>query len=1083
MNTHNQNKIISVVFLVLMSGPAARAQRGTVSATESSVEIPTYTLGSEDPNPPFQLLNEHEIYPYTMLDDLTDDRAPRSYKAIILENEYLRATILPELGGRLYSIYDKIAKREVFYRNRSVKYGLVALRGAWISGGIEFNFPNGHSTDTVSPVSSRFQVNPDGSATVFVGDIDQVSEMYWEVALTLRPGTARLEQHVTLFNPTPVEHLYWYWNNAAVRATEDARFIYPMRLAAPGLDSDLQTFPEWHGVDYSRYASFHEPSEFFGMAVHRNFFGVYYEDAKYGVVHYADHREVTGKKFWTWGVAGDGTIWTDLLTDADGPYNEIQAGRFETQFNREFMPAQTVEAWTEYWYPVNQLDGGFVDATEQLAMNVNIVPTSGGKGDIHISVSPTEHVAHASIQISLDGKIVKSFRELTFDPAATRTFVIPDADIKIASNKTSVELFGDSGKLLLHWSAAEPVDGNADLVSRTLAAVSQTLKKGDLSVEEMYLNGVLEDKRGNHEVARQLFEQVLKRDPNYIPVLRKLAIQAYLGGDFDAAKKKIERAVLQDKSDGETQYGAGIICRASGDTACARDALWSSVRSEASLAPALVQLGEIALSGEDYASAEELLRRALSYVPDDVLAQSDLSVALRLNGKAAEAAELAGRAVKMMPLYPPPLAERWRLSALKDRDSIAAREAHNDWSHAVGHRMQSYLEAGSWYWGLNDYDSSDFIFEAAVREFASTELSPLVYYYMASNARHRGRDEEAVVYATKARSSGLDRIFIDRLSDVAVLQEALLSNSGDAHAQYLLGNYMFQHRRYEEAEHLWLQAQRSGLEYSVLYRDLGVSAWKVKKDLNDAKSFYEKAIQLAPQDYRLYVDLDEIYAELGATEMRAKLFANIPPGLLDHDAVRVRYIVFLMKQGEYDHALSFLNNHRFKPWEQGADVREILVAANIQEGRRELSAKNFAKAQADITRSFEYPANLGVGRPDKPSDAAAHYWLGEVRSEQGDSEGASREWKMLTNAGAGSSDEAKYYAALALERLGQKKEATEILLQLAEGPELGRIGAHNYYVAGLADRHLGREVVATKYLRKALEMNPSLWQADCDFAQ
>jgi len=91
----------------------------------------------------------------------------------------------------------------VFYRNNVVKYGLVALRGAWVSGGIEFNFPNGHTVVTVSPVAFTTFQSPDGSATVVVGDVDQVTEMHWEVALTLHPGQARLEQQVTLFNETP----------------------------------------------------------------------------------------------------------------------------------------------------------------------------------------------------------------------------------------------------------------------------------------------------------------------------------------------------------------------------------------------------------------------------------------------------------------------------------------------------------------------------------------------------------------------------------------------------------------------------------------------------------------------------------------------------------------------------------------------------------------------------------------------------------------------------------------------------------------------------------------------------------------
>lgn len=99
------------------------------------------------------------------------------------------------------------------------------------------------------------------------------------------------------------------------------------------------------------------------------------------------------------------------------------------------------------------------------------------------------------------------------------------------------------------------------------------------------------------------------------------------------------------------------------------------MRHEESPAPALIQLGEIALSSKEYANAEELLRGALRYMPGDVLAQCDLSIALRLNRKPAEAAEIAGSTGKAMPLYPLPLAENWRLAWLTDRNSAAAHTA------------------------------------------------------------------------------------------------------------------------------------------------------------------------------------------------------------------------------------------------------------------------------------------------------------------------------------------------------------------------------------------------------------------------
>jgi len=221
--------VVQILAFVLWLAIPTCLGAATVRAWEGTLDLPTYLLGEEDPNPPFPLVKGHRVYPYTMLDDLTDRRETVTYKAVFLENEYLKATVLPSLGGRLYSLYDKASGREVFYRNNVVKYGLVALRGAWISGGIEFNFPDGHTTVTVSPVAWTLRQNSDASATAIVGTMDRVTGMHWEVALTLRPGQARLEQQVTLFNPTPLANLYWYWANAAVPATEDMSFDFPMR--------------------------------------------------------------------------------------------------------------------------------------------------------------------------------------------------------------------------------------------------------------------------------------------------------------------------------------------------------------------------------------------------------------------------------------------------------------------------------------------------------------------------------------------------------------------------------------------------------------------------------------------------------------------------------------------------------------------------------------------------------------------------------------------------------------------------------------------------------------------------------------
>ncbi|MGH9435491.1 MAG: DUF5107 domain-containing protein, partial [Terriglobia bacterium] len=433
-------KIAKTVFaasltLALMLSPYyARAAQGVGSAAvrawRGSIQIPTYLLGPADPNPAFPLLNSNPVYPYTMLDSLTNQLVPKTYNAIFLENKYLKVTILPQLGGHVYSIFDKIDQREVLYRNHVVKYGLIGPRGAWISGGIEFSFPFAHTDATVSPIESTVRRNPDGSATVVEGAIDWVSNMHWEVALTLRPQTSRLEQRVTLFNATPIDHLYLFWANAAVKATDDMQYIYPMReTISDNPFAVVQSWPIWKGVNQSWYKNNPSAIAIFARASHRNFFGIYYHKSNYGVVHVANFRQDPGKKLWSWGTADSGLIWASILSDHDGPYNEIQSGRFFTQGYREFMPPRRVESWTEYWYPVRGLDGGFVDATRRMSINAAYLNGDGGRPEVKLIVSPAVDVPDATLVVKLGSNPQREFHHLHFEPLQPAAFTVPVANL------------------------------------------------------------------------------------------------------------------------------------------------------------------------------------------------------------------------------------------------------------------------------------------------------------------------------------------------------------------------------------------------------------------------------------------------------------------------------------------------------------------------------------------------------------------------------------------------------------------------------------------------------------------------------
>lgn len=1066
---------LAVLWTVISVTAPALGQ--TVKAWQGTMEIPTYLLGEEDSNPAFPL-GRHRIYPYTMLDDLTDHRENKSYRFIGLENEYLKVIVLPDVGGRLYSVYDKVAKREVFYRNNVMKYGLVALRGAWISGGVEFNFPDGHTVITVSPVAATFRQNADGSATAVVGSEDWTTGMLWEVALTLRPGTARVEQHVTLFNPAPEPHLYWYWANAAVPATPDMQFIYPMREAFPHSLS-VWSYPGHDGVDYSWYKNVRQPTSLFGRQVQRDFFGAYYHDSDFGVVHVADYHDVPGKKIWTWGVAGDGLIWTGLLTDQDGPYNEIQSGRYETQLNYEFMAPRRVESWTEYWYPVHGLGGGFVEAEPQLALNARFLAGADvRKPQVELALSPAANIAGAKVTVKLGARTLSEF-DATLKPLAAAKFTVNVDDLERAKRQLEVEVRTPDGKPVLSWSAAEPVDGNPDFVPAADRPVSPPKPADQLTVEELFLRGVDQEKHGEGAEAQETYQQVLERDPAYIPALLKLAWQAYQSADFPRAENFVARAVSRNAFDPRVHYVAGVIYRAVQRWTLAEDAFWAAIHYGGPPAPAFAQLGELAVRQKRYAEAAKLLERALSYAPEDALAKADLAVALRREGNLEEANKVVEAVLAETPLLPFARAERWRISAAQ-RQSTSSASA--DWAKPFPTDVQNYLEVAAWYRGLDDLASADAVLESAVASFQPSDLSPLVYYYLASDARREGRDNAAADYAKQAQSANLAKVFPNRLEDALVLQEALRKQPVDPHGQYFLGNFLFAHGRYDDASKLWVQALGEGFEYPVLMRNLGLYALEVKKDLAGAAGFYESAVRLDPNEYRYYVDLDEIYFRMNATARREKLFASAPPAVLERDTVLVRRALLAIQEKHYDRALEALRNHRFKPWEGGAIVRQIFVEANLQKGRQALAAGKFGEAEAAFRQALEYPENLGVGKPDKPHNAAAWYWLGECLAGQQKAGAAQEAWREAAEEGKTGREVEQLFRGLALRRLGQTDEAGKVLKGLTNAA-LANPSAEASYVVGLLGIVEKSPSEARSNLQRAVQLNPAFWQARLELEQ
>lgn len=546
----------------------------TTRAWEDKLPLKTYLLGPDDPNPPWHKRGHHLIYPYPMQDNLTDETAVIDYRALHLENDYLHAIVLPDLGARLYSLYDKVGKREVFYRNHVVKYGLVARRGAWISGGIEFNFPKGHTCLTVSPVEGQVEDEQD-EPEVVVGAIDRTTRMRWQVRLSL--SGARMVQRVALENPTPIRQRHYWWSNSAVPATDDLKLVFPAYKARMhGGEWPYPIRQQDAGaprVDVSWYKNHGHADDIFALDVRDDFFGCYYMDQDHGLVHWSDHRLDFGKKFFTWGTADDGMRWVDLLTDDDGQYVEIQSGRFVDQSTFEFLfPFQSV-GWTEHWWPVRGM-GGWNWANEEAALNVQV-----GKGRVEVDVFPTTAQGKGTVKVLAGGKVVAQ-------PCQLKRGKPTHVEVELAglTARTPFELSVLCGDEETIWYEHPPQYEQRR--KEFTKPVFHEPPKPPQTAQQLCVEAVKQEKQACFDEARALYVRALELDANFAPAHFGLGLEDYRAGLFEAAREHLRKAVEQDPEYDEPAYYLALshlwlwdweeadtlLARLAGRSACQREA-------------------------------------------------------------------------------------------------------------------------------------------------------------------------------------------------------------------------------------------------------------------------------------------------------------------------------------------------------------------------------------------------------------------------------------------------------------------------------------------------------------------------------
>jgi len=1075
---------IVILLFVTANFTNARAQGSdsTARVWEAALSIPTYELGPPNPYPAlldWQRRKWRPVYPYPFLDNLSNTKTSKSWKAVYLENEYLRVSVLPELGGHIYEIFDKTTKRDVLYSNPVMKYAMVALRGAWVSGGIEWNFPDGHTLTTVSSIDYVIRTELDGSAAVAVGDTERVQGMQWEVIIRLRPGQRSVETEVTLNNRRDVPGRYWFWSTAGAPAAPDMRFVYPMREAYPHAFWPVFSFPKEKGVDVSKFSDVPNFLSLFARNSTRDYFGVYYDKSDWGIVHVADHREMPGKKTWTWGTDDNGDIWVDKLTDGGGQYVEFQGGRFETQMEHQFIAPHRVEHFVEHWFPVNNLGGAWDEATHDAALRINLQANSAV-----VTANVNSRFTDAEIRIESGGVTLRA-NKVNLDPAQTfRTSI--DLPASAVGHPLTVIFRDKQGRELIRYRTDTPIDGNPDFKPATRPIPDPKVSN---SAEQAYVEGLALDKKSKERELRAAYSESLRWDPGFAPAHIALGLSYYRSGEYEKAETHLVQALRRNKDAGDAYYYLALVQRAKGRIAEATENLIWTVRSGYRESVARYVLGEMALMSGHVDDAVDNLSQSVLLDPGDLKARTVLALAERLNGKLDSAQQRIDAVVREMPIDYLARSEQYEIYKALGQDAKAKASWAELW-RLLSREPDSVLELTFDYAGAGRRVEAKHILEEAIRQIVAGQTkreSPMLHYTLGYFYEMDGDRTRARVEYQLGSKGDTAFVFPHRVEEIAVLRAALAANPADGRAAYYLGNVLASKNRDDEALAAWRDAVRLDPSNNIARRNLGRALWVTNKK-EEAIRQYQQAIETAREDYRLYVEIGNLLADLGDQGRRIKILESAPPVTRTHTQFTQALAAAYVDTKRFSDAASLLANNTFTSGEGEDAALGLYRKAHLGLARNYQQAGDHLKAAAEFVAATEYPRNFGVGRPAMQSQAREYVAAAreyELAGKHADSQtwwnrAASEELNPPTQPEEPWSEH-YFYKALALDHVGRKAEARRLYERLArlnderqmlDAEPWPATGAIRFVLAGAALKALGRTAEARVALERALKMDP-----------
>jgi tetratricopeptide (TPR) repeat protein len=1007
--------------------------RGAVSCYERQVVLPTYPVQDADPNPMFFENRVYQgsngkVYPNPLTEKVSLKKSDRSYRAIVLENDYIELMLLPEIGGRIFSGMDKTNGYDFFYRHHVIKPALVGLLGPWISGGVEFNWPQHHRPSTYMPVHASIErEEPDGSCTVWMSEHDPMLRMKGMVGIRLSPGSALVEARVRLFNRTPLPQTFLWWSNVAVHAHDRYQAVFPpdVHFVADHARRAVSSFPmargRYYGVDYSPgtdiswYRNIRVPTSYMVTESKYDFFGGYDHAREAGFVHTSNHHIAPGKKLWTWGNAEFGHAWDRNLTDEDGPYVELMAGAYtDNQPDFSWLHPYETRTFSEYWYPIQKI-GAVKNANTEGAINLEVEKSAARVG---ICVTSRREVR---VLLARGGQRV--FEEV-MELSPGSPFAATIETLVSTPEEFQLSVFDKAGKGLIDYRPEKVTDpGQPDPATEPPPPAEIE------STDELYLTGLhLEQYRHATRSPEIYWHEGLRRDREDTRLNNAMGLLCFRRGQFAMAEKHFEAAIRRltarnpNPYDGESCYHLGLVRLYQGRTEAAYDAFHKAVWNYAWQSPGYYALACISTGRGDLRGALEQVERCLRTNEDNLKAHALRTALLRRLGRESEAQTAMAETLALDALDFRTLAEEFLL--------MRSSENLSHFLAALGGDIQTLLDVGydlAWS-GLPD---DAFTLLLACSESLKWDY-PMLWYTLGWLASLVHRKEDAAAYLNRAEAASPRYCFPSRLEEMIVLEFAIGCLTDHAKAHYYLGNLYFDRRRYEDAIQCWRRSVELDPAFSIPWRNLGIAEFNVLRSSKAADRMYRQAYASGPDDARVFYEWDQLRKRSGLISARERLhFLEERSDLVaSRDDLTVEYITLLNQHDQWQNALERLGQRQFSPWEGGEGlVAAQYVYAHRMLGRVALADGNPARALKHFEAARCYPHNLGEGKHlltlERDLDC-----LSALAAEQlGQADLARSYWgaAALPMPAPGFHS---YFHALALKALGNTEAAAAVLLEL-----------------------------------------------------